>query len=101
MADEAFALGARAADRLTVPSNAAVAAAKQVARVQREISTELRDRPTVAERAEARAQALEEARQQRAQDEARRTPEDTTSGGADTGERPADGQRATVVNILV
>ena len=99
MADEALALGVRAADRLTVPSNAAVAAAKQVARAQLEIATELRDRPTVAERVEARSQAVDEARARQAEPEDRRVAAEPVA--VDAGRQPETGQRATVVNIVV
>lgn len=104
MADETLAVAVSSRGGLTVPTNAAVAASKQVAAEQRKIVGELREQAVTAER---EAQGRERAeRAERDQRDAERTlaaqddgaaPRAVAGGGA--APDPATG-RATVLDIV-
>jgi len=115
VADDSLAVSASRAGGITVPTNAAVAASKQVAAEQRKIVGELRERALTAEReAEDRSRAEQAARDERAADRAaaERSGDGGTRGGpvngsanatatttTSTAPDPATG-RATVLDIV-
>jgi len=113
VADDSLAVSASRAGGITVPTNAAVAASKQVAAEQRKIVGELRERALTAEReTEDRTRTEQADRDQRAADRAETAQDDTgaTRGGPVNGNAnatatagaapdPATG-RATVLDIV-
>jgi len=115
VADDSISVSASRTGGITVPTNAAVAASKQVAAEQRKIVGELRERALTAEReAEDRARAEQAQRDQRAADRAAadRSGDGGTRGGlvngsananatatTSTAPNPSTG-RATVLDIV-